>query len=65
MPEQASMREAYGRTLVELGKENPDIVVLDAPSAEEVLANQATATHVFKRGRLVATNEITRNLYME
>jgi transketolase len=30
MPEQASMREAYGRTLVELGKENPDIVVLDA-----------------------------------
>ncbi len=42
-----------------------DIVVLDAPSAEEVLANQATATHVFKRGRLVATNEITRNLYVE
>jgi transketolase len=30
MPEQASMREAYGRTLVELGRENPDIVVLDA-----------------------------------
>jgi transketolase len=30
MPEQASMREAYGRTLLELGRENPDIVVLDA-----------------------------------
>jgi transketolase len=30
MPEEASMREAYGRTLVELGKTNPDIVVLDA-----------------------------------
>jgi transketolase len=30
MPEQASMREAYGRILVELGRENPDIVVLDA-----------------------------------
>ena len=30
MPEEASLREAYGKTLVELGKENPDIVVLDA-----------------------------------
>jgi transketolase len=30
MPEEVSMRETYGRTLVELGKENPDIVVLDA-----------------------------------
>jgi len=30
MPEEASMREAYGKTLVELGKTNPDIVVLDA-----------------------------------
>lgn len=27
---EASMREAYGKTLVELGKENPDIVVLTA-----------------------------------
>ena len=30
MPEEASMREAYGQTLVELGKTNPDVVVLDA-----------------------------------
>ena len=30
MPEQASMREAYGKTLLELGRVNPDIVVLDA-----------------------------------
>jgi len=30
MPEEASLREAYGKTLVELGKENPDIVMLDA-----------------------------------
>ncbi len=30
MPEEASMRDAYGETLVELGKINPDIVVLDA-----------------------------------
>ena len=30
MPEQASMREAYGKTLVELGRENQGIVVLDA-----------------------------------
>ncbi|RLF97791.1 MAG: transketolase family protein, partial [Candidatus Wolframiiraptor sp.] len=29
-PEPMSTREAYGRTLVELGRENPDIVVLDA-----------------------------------
>ena len=30
MPEEASMREAYGQTLLELGRQNPDIVVLDA-----------------------------------
>ena len=30
MPQLASMREAYGNTLVELGKQNADIVVLDA-----------------------------------
>lgn len=30
MPEEASMREAYGKALLELGKANPDIVVLDA-----------------------------------
>ncbi len=30
MPKEASLREAYGRTLVELGRTNPDIVVLDA-----------------------------------
>lgn len=30
MPQEAYTREAYGKTLVELGKENQDIVVLDA-----------------------------------
>jgi len=30
MPEKASTRQAYGKTLLELGKENQDIVVLDA-----------------------------------
>src|SRR3989304_4427010 len=30
MSEEVSLREAYGKTLVELGRENPDIVVLDA-----------------------------------
>ena len=30
MPQQVSMREAYGKTLVELGKENQALVVLDA-----------------------------------
>ncbi len=27
-------RDAYGKTLVELGEENPDIVVLDADLSE-------------------------------
>lgn len=30
MAEDVAMREVYGKTLVELGRENPDIVVLDA-----------------------------------
>jgi len=30
MSQEISMRETYGKTLVELGKENPDVVVLDA-----------------------------------
>jgi len=30
MPQQVSMKETYGKTLVELGRENPNIVVLDA-----------------------------------
>ena len=30
MAQEVSLREAYGKTLVELGRENPDIVVLDA-----------------------------------
>ncbi|GAH26871.1 unnamed protein product [marine sediment metagenome] len=30
MPSEVSLREAYGKTLVELGRENPDIVMLDA-----------------------------------
>jgi transketolase len=30
MVENASLRQAYGKTLLELGKTNPDIVVLDA-----------------------------------
>ncbi|MFC2073010.1 transketolase family protein [Chloroflexota bacterium] len=30
MRQEVSLREAYGQALVELGKENPDIVVLDA-----------------------------------
>ena len=35
------MREAYGQTLLELGKENPDIVVLDAD------LSWSTMTHLF------------------
>lgn len=30
MPEEVSLRETYGKTLVELGRANPDIVILDA-----------------------------------
>lgn len=30
MPQEVSLREAYGKILVELGRANPDIVVLDA-----------------------------------
>ncbi len=42
-PELAYIREVYGRTLVELGKENPDIVVLDAD------LSRSTMTQLFAR----------------
>jgi len=41
MAKTASIRDAYGKTLVELGKENPDIVVLDAD------LSHSTMTHYF------------------
>ena len=41
MPQLVSVRDAYGKTLVELGKENPDIVVLDADLC------RSTMTHYF------------------
>ncbi|MGD0794414.1 MAG: transketolase family protein [Dehalococcoidales bacterium] len=41
MPEEVSLRETYGKTLVALGKENPDIVVLDADLCP------STMTHYF------------------
>ena len=41
MAQEVSLREAYGKTLVELGKENPDIVVLDAD------LSPSTMTHFF------------------
>jgi transketolase len=40
---ESSMREAYGKTLVELGRENKDIVVLDADLA------QSTYTYLFAK----------------
>ena len=43
MSREVSLREAYGQTLVELGKENPDIVVLDAD------LSRSTMTHFFAR----------------
>jgi transketolase len=39
----SSTREAYGNTLLALGKENPDIVVLDAD------LSKSTMTHLFAR----------------
>jgi len=41
MSQVVSLRETYGRTLVELGRENPDIVVLDAD------LRRSTMTHYF------------------
>jgi len=43
MPQEISLRETYGKTLVELGKENPDIVVLDAD------LSRSTMTQLFAR----------------
>jgi transketolase len=41
MEQEVSLREAYGQTLLELGLENPDIVVLDAD------LSRSTMTHFF------------------
>lgn len=43
MAQEISTRDAYGQTLVELGKGNPDIVVLDADLAK------STMTHFFAK----------------
>jgi transketolase len=43
MAEEVSLREAYGQTLLELGLENPDIVVLDAD------LSRSTMTQIFAR----------------
>jgi len=43
VPQEVSTREAYGKTLVELGKENPDVVVLDAD------LSRSTMTQLFAR----------------
>jgi transketolase len=37
MAPEMSLREAYGQTLVELGRENPDIVVLDADLSKSTM----------------------------
>ena len=43
MRREVSPREAYGETLVKLGKENQDIVVLDAD------LSRSTMTHLFAK----------------
>ena len=42
MPQETSLRVSYGKTLVELGKENPDIVALEADLC------WSTMTHLFR-----------------
>lgn len=37
-----------------------DIIILDADNIEKALAYQANVTHVFKRGSLIATTEISK-----
>ncbi|MFC1864908.1 transketolase family protein [Chloroflexota bacterium] len=37
MHQEVSLREAYGKTLVELGRENPDIIVLDADLSQSTM----------------------------
>ncbi|MDD5127596.1 MAG: transketolase family protein [Dehalococcoidales bacterium] len=43
MPQEASQREAYGRTLVELGRSSPDIVVLDADLCKSTMTGMFAA----------------------
>ena len=43
MVQEISTREAYGQILVELGKKNPNIVVMDAD------LSKSTMTHYFAR----------------
>ncbi len=43
MAEEVSLRETYGKTLVELGKENRDIVVLDADLAPSTMTKYFAA----------------------
>jgi transketolase len=43
LAQEISTRDAYGQTLVELGKENPNVVVLDAD------LSKSTMTHFFAR----------------
>ena len=53
MPEQIAMREAFGQTLVALGRRVPDLVVLDAdvsPSTRAVLFGQAFPERFFQVG---------------
>ncbi len=43
MPQLVSLREAYGKTLVELGRENRDIVVLDADLSQSTMSKYFAA----------------------
>ena len=59
MAEKISTRQAYGDALVELGKKNPDIVVMDAEARPLILveckatdidfANRKTLSEVFEQ----------------
>ena len=49
-------RESYGNALVELGQENPNVVVLDADLAA------ATKTGMFKKACLLYTSPSPRDM---
>jgi transketolase C-terminal domain/subunit len=43
VPEEIAPRDVFGKTLVELGHENPDIVVLDADLAPSTMTHSRNA----------------------
>ena len=45
MAEKMATRAAYGKTLVEVGAENPNLVVLDADLSKSTMTNEFSKTY--------------------